>query len=269
MNNPIRVAVGGVTGWAGGELARGVAHAADMTLVAGLSRGAAGQPLAQLTGHADTPGVAAASIEALGETPYDVYVEYTKPGIAKHNILQALAHGAHVVVGTSGLTDEDYAEIDAAARQADRGVLACGNFAITVVLLQKFAEMAARHLEHWEIIDYAKAGKIDVPSGTVRELAYRLGQVKAAAQAVPVDQVKGPKETRGATMSGTQVHAVRLPGYQLGVEVIFGADGQRLHLKHEAGDGSTPYVAGALLAIRKVHTVRGVVRGLDKVMEGL
>ncbi|NOV26163.1 4-hydroxy-tetrahydrodipicolinate reductase [Cupriavidus necator] len=269
MNDPIRVAVGGVTGWAGGELARGVAHAADMTLVAGLSRGAAGQTLAQLTGHAETPGVAAASIEALRQTPYDVYVEYTRPGIAKHNILQALAHGAHVVVGTSGLTDDDYAEIDAAARRADRGVLACGNFAITVVLLQKFAEMAARHLEHWEIIDYAKAGKIDVPSGTVRELAYRLGQVKAAAQAVPVDQVNGPKETRGATMSGTQVHAVRLPGYQLGVEVIFGADGQRLHLKHEAGDGSKPYVAGALLAIRKVHTVRGVVRGLDKVMEGL
>ena len=91
----------------------------------------------------------------------------------------------------------------------------------------------------------------------------------AAAQAVPVDQVNGPKETRGATLSGTQVHAVRLPGYQLGVEVIFGADGQRLHLKHEAGDGSKPYVSGALLAIRKVHTLRGVVRGLDKVMEGL
>ena len=79
----------------------------------------------------------------------------------------------------------------------------------------------------------------------------------------------GTVSADGATMSGTQVHAVRLPGYQLGVEVIFGADGQRLHLKHEAGDGSKPYVAGALLAIRKVHTVRGVVRGLDKVMEGL
>ncbi len=155
----------------------------------------------------DHLGVAAASIEALGATPYDVYVEYTKPNIAKHNILQALAHGAHVVVGTSGLTDDDYAEIDAAARQADRGVLACGNFAITVVLLQKFAEMAARHLDHWEIIDYAKAGKVDAPSGTVRELAFRLGEIKAATQVVPVDQVNGPKETRGATMSGSQVHA--------------------------------------------------------------
>jgi hypothetical protein len=161
--------------------------------------------------------MAVASIEELNQTPYDVYVEYTKPVIGKHNILQALARGAHVVVGTSGLTDDDYVEIDAAARKADRGVLACGNFAITVVLLQKFAEMAARHLEHWEIIDYAKAGKVDVPSGTVRELAFRLGQVKAAAQVVPIDEVNGPKETRGATMSGTQVHAVRLPGYQLGV----------------------------------------------------
>jgi 4-hydroxy-tetrahydrodipicolinate reductase len=269
MSDRIRVVVGGVTGWAGAELARGVAHASDMTLVGGLSRGAAGQPLASLTGHRDTPGMAAASIDALGTTPYDVYVEYTKPAVAKQNILQALAHGAHVVVGTSGLSDEDYADIDAAARKADRGVLACGNFAITVVLLQKFAEMAARHLDHWEIIDYANAGKVDVPSGTVRELAFRLGEIKQAAQAVPVDQVSGPRETRGATMSGTQVHAVRLPGYQLGVEVIFGADGQRLHIKHEAGDGSKPYVSGALLAIRRVHTLRGVVRGLDKVMDGL
>ncbi|MBY4949866.1 4-hydroxy-tetrahydrodipicolinate reductase [Cupriavidus respiraculi] len=269
MSNRIRVAVGGVTGWAGGELARGMAHADDMELVAGLSRGAAGQTLAQLTGHAGTPGKAVASLDDLAGTPYDVYVEYTKPDVAKHNILTALRQGAHVVVGTSGLSDDDYAQIDAAAREADRGVLACGNFAITVVLLQKFAEMAARHLEHWEIIDYAKAGKVDVPSGTVRELAYRLGQIKQASQVVPIDKVNGPVQTRGATMSGTQVHAVRLPGYQLGVEVIFGADGQRLHLRHEAGDGAKPYVAGALLAIRKVHTVRGVVRGLDKVMEGL
>jgi 4-hydroxy-tetrahydrodipicolinate reductase len=213
-------------------------------------------------------GVAVASIADLAGTPYDVYVEYTRPDVAKQNILQALAQGAHVVVGTSGLSDDDYAEVDAAARRAERGVLACGNFAITVVLLQKFAAIAARHLDHWEIIDYAKAAKIDVPSGTVRELAHRLGEVKQAKQAVPVDQVKGPVATRGATMSGTQVHAVRLPGYQLGVEVIFGADGQRLHLKHEAGEGSQPYVSGALLAIRKVGTLRGLVRGLDQVMEG-
>jgi 4-hydroxy-tetrahydrodipicolinate reductase len=269
MSERIRVAVGGITGWAGSELARGVANAEDMVLSGGVARRVAGEPLAALTGHAATHGVAVASVADLATAPFDVYVEYTKPDVAKANILQALAQGAHVVVGTSGLSDDDYAEIDAAAQQAGRGVLACGNFAITVVLLQKFAEMAAHHLDHWEIIDYAKAGKVDVPSGSVRELAFRLGEVKQGKLAVPLDQVKGPVEARGASMSGSQVHSVRLPGYQLGVEVIFGADGQRLHLKHQAGDGSKPYVSGALLAIRKVSALRGVVRGLDKVMEGL
>ena len=79
-----------------------------------------------------------------------------------------------MVVGTSGLTETDFAEVDAVARKANRGVLACGNFALTVVLLQKFAEAAARLIPQWEIIDYAHAGKVDAPRGTARELAYRL-----------------------------------------------------------------------------------------------
>ena len=70
-----------------------------------------------------------------------------------------------------------------------------------------------------------------------------------------------------AELSGAQILVETL--VEQGVEVIFGADGQRLHIKHEAGDGSKPYVSGALLAIRRVHTLRGVVRGLDKVMDGL
>ncbi len=75
--------------------------------------------------------------------------------------------------------DEDYAEIDGVARKRGRGVLACGNFALTVVLLQRFAEIAARYLDHFEVIDYAHEDKPDAPSGTARELAFRLGQVKA------------------------------------------------------------------------------------------
>ena len=250
MNPRIRVAVGGVTGWAGSELARGVAHAPDMQLVAGLSRGAAGQPLAQLTGHADTPGVAAASIDVLAQTPCDVYVEYTKPAVAKHNILQALRHGAHVVVGTSGLSDRDYAEIDAAAHRAGRGVLACGNFAITVVLLQKFAEMAARHGPVGDHrLRQGRQGRCPVRHRARTGLSPGTGQAARTDGAAGQGQRPGRDARRLAV--GHQVHAVRLPGYQLGVEVIFGADGQRLHLRHEAGDGSRPYVSGALLAIRR------------------
>ena len=91
--------------------------------------------------------VYATADEALA-TPCDVFVEFTKPDAAKANIRAALSAGAHIVVGTSGLGDDDFAEIDALARDRRRGVLACGNFALTVVLLQRFAETAARYLDH-------------------------------------------------------------------------------------------------------------------------
>lgn len=208
----------------------------------------------------------ATAAEALA-VPCDVFVEFTKPITAKANILQALRSGAHVVVGTSGLTDADYGDIDAVARAQQRGVLACGNFALTAVLLQKFAESAARVLSHWEIIDYGSATKADVPSGTVRELALRLSQVRAPQVTIAPQAAIGPAETRGASVSGTQVHSVRLPGHVLGVDVVFGLPDQTLTLRHQAGSSAKPYVDGALLAIRKVHTLLGVHRGLDCVLD--
>jgi 4-hydroxy-tetrahydrodipicolinate reductase len=264
---PLKVCLAGATGWAGSELARGIAAADDMALVAAVARRHAGRPLGEIL---DEPRLQAAIFaganEALAQS-CDVFVEYTGPDSAKANILAALEHGAHVVVGTSGLTDEDYAQIDAAARERQRGVLACGNFALTAVLLQKFAEIAARHLSHWEIIDYGGAGKRDVPSGTVRELATRLGKVRQPLLEVPLEQTVGVRETRGGTLSGSQVHALRLPGFVIGVEAIFGMPDQTLSLRHNAGSSAKPYVGGALLAIRKVSGLVGLHRGLDAVLE--
>jgi 4-hydroxy-tetrahydrodipicolinate reductase len=264
---PLRVALAGVTGWAGSALARGIVATADLCLVAGIARRAAGRTVGEALGIEHAAPVVATAAEALA-VGVDVFVEYSKPDVALAHVLEALAAGAHVVVGTSGLSDDDYARIDAAARAANRGVLACGNFAITAVLLQKFAEMAVRWLPDVELIDYAKAAKADVPSGTVRELSVRLGAARgdARAAALPPDQLRGPLETRGAAMSGIPVHAVRVPGFVLGVEAIFGAPDQRLHLRHEAGTGAGIYVDGALLAIRRVPGLVGVVRGLDRVM---
>ena len=147
------------------------------------------------------------------------------------------------------------------------GVLSVGNFEITVVLLQKFAEMAARYIPHCEIIDYAGAGKADVPSGTVRELAHRLGQIRESKLDIPLDEIQGPRESRGARLNDTQVHAIRLPGYVISAEVIFGMPDQKLILRHEAGASAEPYATGALLAIRKVSTFTGLRRGLDTVMD--
>jgi 4-hydroxy-tetrahydrodipicolinate reductase len=263
----LKVCVAGATGWAGSALARGIFTAADMELVAAISRSHAGKVLGEVIGvEGLTTPIFGAVAEALQTQP-EVCVDYTKPDVAKHHILSALKSGAHVVVGTSGLSNEDYAEIDEVAQNVKRGVLAVGNFALTVVLLQKFAEMAAKYIPHWEIIDYAHHDKKDAPSGTARELANRLSRIGEAKLDVPLDQIDGLKETRGARLQGTQVHSVRLPGYTISIDAIFGMPDQKLILRHESGSSAEPYVNGALLAIREVSKLVGLHRGLDHVMK--
>jgi 4-hydroxy-tetrahydrodipicolinate reductase len=263
----IKVCLAGATGWAGSELARSIAKTADLALVAAVSRKHAGRDLGEVLGEPRLTCPVYPSAAAALANHCDVFVEYTKPDSAKTNILTALEGGAHVVVGTSGLTDDDFAEIDVVARKQLRGVLACGNFALTVVLLQKFAETAAKLIPQWEIIDYAHDDKIDAPSGTARELATRLSKVRHPEPSVPVDQTVGPREARGATMSGSQVHSLRLPGYVISAEIIFGMPDQRLTMRHDSGGSARPYVDGALLAIHKVSTLVGVHRGLDSVLD--
>ena len=246
----LRVLIAGATGWTGAPLAEAVRAADDLELAGGIARS----------------GADFASVEeALAGAEADVFVDYTKPGVVRGHVDAALAAGLHVVVGTSGLSGDDYAEIDAAARAAGCGVIAAGNFSVLAATLLHAASLASRHVTHWEVLDYASAGKPDVPSGTARELAERLGQ---AAPADHDADVIGPPEARGADVAGTRVHSLRLPGYVLSTEVILAAAGERLTVHHEAGTSAEPYVAGTLLAIRRVGEVTGVQRGLDRLLFG-
>ncbi len=263
----LRICLAGATGWAGSELSRGIYQTEDLELVSAISRSHAGKPLGEVLGLQGLITPIFGTVEEALETSPEVFVEYTKPDAAKSHVLSALKSGAHVVIGTSGLSPEDYEEIDRAAKSVNRGVLAVGNFALTVVLLQKFAEMAAKYIPHWEIIDYAHADKKDVPSGTARELTNRLSRIQESKLEVPLDQIEGPKESRGARLQGTQVHSVRLPGYMISIDAIFGMPGQKLILRHESGSSAEPYVDGALLAIREVGNLVGLHRGLDSVMK--
>jgi 4-hydroxy-tetrahydrodipicolinate reductase len=263
----VRICLAGATGWAGSELARGIAAAGDLELVGAVSRAHAGRVLGEVLGEPRlTCPMYASAVEAL-QQPCDVFVEYTKPDAAKANVRAAFERGAHVVIGTSGLTEDDYAGLDTEARARGLGALAVGNFALTVVLLQKLAEAAARLIPQWEIIDYAHDDKPDAPSGTARELAARLARVRRPAPTIPVADTVGERAARGATVSGSQIHSVRLPGYVIGAEVVFGMPDQRLSIRHDAGSSARPYVDGALLAIRKVGTLVGLHRGLDAVLE--
>ena len=164
------------------------------------------------------------------------------------------------------IEDEDFVEIDRAALEHKVGVVAAGNFAITAVLLQRFACEAAKYLSHWEIIDYASDTKKDAPSGTTRELSFRLAEIRRPEVTHPIEETIGERESRGLTLNGMQIHSLRLPGYVISVEAIFGAREERLTIRHDAGSGAEPYIEGTLLAIRKVSEQVGLIRGLDKVM---
>ncbi len=263
----IRICLAGATGWAGSALSRAIAKSEGLTLVSAVSRTHAGHVLGDVLGEPllKCP-IYATAREALSHQT-DVFFEFTKPDVAKSNVLAALQQGARVVIGTSGLTDADYSEIASVAEQRQLGVLAVGNFALTVVLLQKFSEIAARYIPQWEIIDYASDSKVDAPSGTARELAYRLSAIRPSELTVPLEQTQGVVETRGARLTGSQVHSIRLPGYTISAEIIFGMPDQKLTIRHDSGTSAQPYVDGALLAIRKVNTFVGLRRGLDTVLD--
>ena len=262
----VRICLAGATGWVGRGLVPAIAAAPDLKLVAAVSRTQAGRPLHEaLAAPAPELRLGGSVAEALA-TPCDVLIDYTSPEAVLGNVLSAIGRGVACVIGTSGLTDGEYAEIDAAARGRGVGVLAAGNFAITAVLLQRFAEIAARLVPHWEVIDYARATKPDAPSGTARELAARLARVRPPVVAVPVGQTRGVAEARGATVAGSQLHSVRLPGFVSSIEVLFGLPDERLSIRHDSGAGAEPYVAGTLFAVRKVGGFVGLRRGLDSIM---
>jgi 4-hydroxy-tetrahydrodipicolinate reductase len=206
--------------------------------------------------------------EALGAVAADVVVDYTDAAAVKENVLAAIAGGAAVVVGSSGLTAADFDEIDARARAAGVGVIAAGNFSLLAALLLRSAAGIARHVPAWEILDYASAGKPDVPSGTSRELAERLGEATGGpAIGRELESLHGPVEARGTTVAGSQIHSVRLPSFVVSTEIVFAVEGERLALRHDPGESPAPYVAGTLLAIRAVGERVGLSRGLDSLLD--
>ncbi len=196
----------------------------------------------------------------------DVLVDYTSDEVVRDNTLAAVRRGVSVVVGTSGLSADDFTVIDRAAREAGVGVVAAGNFSLTAAMAQAAALLVARHLPYREIVDYASAAKPDAPSGTARELAERLSEVAANSLDVDPAHTRGQVEARGTSIAGTQVHSLRLPSFVVSTEVLFALPDERLSIRHDAGGTPTPYVSGTLLAVRAVTARVGLTRGLDTLL---
>ena len=187
---PLSVLIAGATGWTGAPLVEAVVAADDLELAGGIAR----------RGGATFSAVD----EALAATSADVFVDYTSAAVVRENVDAALAAGLHVVVGSSGLSEQDFTELDATARAAGRGVIAAGNFSVLAATLLHAATVAAQHIEHWEVLDYGSFGKPDAPSGTSRELAERLADIHPPVPATHDADLIGPPEARGANVAGTR-----------------------------------------------------------------
>ena len=248
----------------GRVLAPAVVAADDLVLQSAVARREAGRDLGEALGG-DRLGVALTEdLEQALDLAPDVLIDYTHPTVVRRHVALALERRVAVVIGTSGLLDEDFAEIDAAASQAGVGV-ATGNFSFTAALLQHLAKIAARHVPAFEVIEHNGAGKPDAPSGTARELAELLAREREPLADDPF-QLIGPREARGAAIGGVPVHSIRLPGTSPRVEVVFGAPGQRLTLRQEELGDPSIFVAGTLLAARRIQSISGLVRGLDSLL---
>ena len=260
----LNLCVAGATGWTGSAVAEAVAAAEDLELRSAVARSTTGEDLGAVLGREPLGVPVHRELDAALDG-VDVLIDYTSHEVVKANALAAVERGVAVVIGTSGLTSDDFAEIEAAAAARGVGVIAAGNFSLTAAMAKAAALLAARHLPYWEVIDYASAGKPDVPSGTARELAEALGTPRVDRE---VADTAGPREARGATIGGTQVHSLRLPSFTVSTEIVFALPDERLSIRHDAGASAAPYVAGTLLAARAAPTTQGLVRGLDTLLLG-
>ena len=261
----IRICIAGATGWTGSALVRAVLDADDLALQGAVARTAAGADVGVALGG-EPVGIEVTSHVADALDEVDVLIDYTSHLTVMDNTMTAIEHGVAVVIGTSGLTGGQFGQIDEAARGAGVGVIAAGNFSLTAAMAQAAALLAARHLPQWEIIDYASSTKSDVPSGTARELAERLAEVREPLLGRPLNEIDGPREARGATIAGSQVHSLRLPSFVVSTEVVFALPDERLVIRHDAGGSPVPYVAGTLLAARAAPGRVGLTRGLDTLL---
>lgn len=240
----IRVAVLGARGRMGTEVCRAVEAADDLQLVAAID---VGDQLDGLAGAAE------------------VVVDFTTPDAVMENLAWCIAHGLHMVVGTTGFSAERLEQVRAElAASPEVGVIIASNFSIGAILMMHFAEEAARFFESVEIIELHHPDKADAPSGTAQTTAARIAAARARAGmgAVPDATVTGSPEARGADVAGIHVHGVRLRGLIAHQEVLFGAEGETLTIRHDSLD-RVSFMPGVLTAVRAVGGRPGLTQGIE------
>lgn len=255
----IKVLVNGALGRMGSEVVRTVLHEEDMQLVGcvdihGSEKMVEGQ------------AVTAELKTALELYKPDVVVDFTRPDVVMNNLKVILNSGINAVVGTTGFTKEDLAELDALAQNNKTGILVAPNFAMGAILMMKIACDVAKYFPQVEIIEMHHDKKLDAPSGTAVLTAQKLAEARGGyvAQGHP-EEVEKLAGARGHNYEGMHIHSVRLPGFVASQEIIFGSAGETLTIRNDSINREC-YMPGVMLGCRAMIGKTGLVYGLDKLL---
>ncbi len=258
----VRVGVVGAGGRMGQEVCRAASEAPDMELVAAVDPAHVGE---------DASGkVIVGEVLALADLGAEVVVDFTIAEAVRHNVPHYAQLGVHAVIGTSGLSDADLGAVRARFEGSGANAIVVANFAIGAVLLMHFCRIAAPHMDGVEVIELHHDAKRDAPSGTAMHTAAVIAEARRAAGAGPLPPdpttdvvLAGARGAEGP--GGVRLHSVRLPGLVAHEEVIFGAPGQSLSLRHDSYDRRS-FMPGVLLAVRSVSDRPGVTVGLEALL---
>ncbi len=252
----IRVGVFGAGGRMGSAVCDAVAAHPELDLVAVVDPNAAGGMIHGLSVSADP--------RALADAGAQVAVDFTVASAARTNLQWCALHGVHAVVGTTGLSDDDIADLR--ARFTSSNCLIAANFAISAVLMMKFAEMAAPWFDTAEIIELHHDAKADAPSGTALATARRMADASSTWADDPTTHEVVPGSRGGLGPAGIRVHAVRMRGMVAHQEVILGAAGQTLTIRQDSYD-RVSFMPGVVLACQAIASIPGLTLGLEAVLD--
>lgn len=247
----INVAVCGANGKMGKEVVRAVSDNSEMNFVAGIDL---------LDSEYKTIA------EAHNVKEIDVLVDFTQPNSIYENALYCLNNGINVVIGTTGLKDEQIEELKLLSEKNEVACFIAPNFSTGAVLMMKFAQMAAKYFDNAEIIELHHNQKKDAPSGTAVKTAQLMSEAKATFMTGNCLETETIKGARGAnSYSDIHIHSIRMPGFMASQEVIFGSDGQTLSIRHDSTN-RTCYMPGVLMAIEYAYKNKSFTYGLDNIL---
>ncbi|MFS0781407.1 4-hydroxy-tetrahydrodipicolinate reductase [Bacillus sp. 1P06AnD] len=263
----VRIIVAGPRGRMGQEAVLLVHNTEEFELAAVIDRQNNGMDLAEINGFEGIAAPIYSDIDqCLSEVDADVLIDLTTPEVGMKHTVSALSHGVRPVVGTTGFTKENLAELDALCEEKGLGCIIAPNFAVGAVLMMKFSQMAAKYFPDVEIIEMHHDRKLDAPSGTAVKTAEMIAEVRETKEQGHPDEKELMKGARGANLDGMHIHSVRLPGLVAHQQVMFGADGQTLTLRHDSYNRAS-FMSGVKLAVNEVMKIQVLVYGLENIID--